>query len=152
MISRPPAGCRTGGPALDGTRRGQSCRAGAVRGLSLSGMATATISMDDALLARIQDAGGENLSEWIAAACRSKVLTDAAPAAREWERTHPDETCRRPHTGRGAQARATFSRPDESVSSITALLGVSRSTVYKYIPESSRDAQASATPGKANPC
>ncbi|WP_265337339.1 hypothetical protein [Nocardia africana] len=41
-------------------------------------MATATISMDDALLARIQDAGGKNLSEWIAAACRSKLLIDAA--------------------------------------------------------------------------
>ncbi|MCC3318343.1 hypothetical protein [Nocardia africana] len=54
-------------------------------------MATATISMDDALLARIQDAGGKNLSEWIAAACRSKLLIDAARAAREWERTHADE-------------------------------------------------------------
>ncbi|OBF66246.1 hypothetical protein A9X06_06935 [Mycobacterium sp. 852002-51759_SCH5129042] len=58
-------------------------------------MATATISMDDALLARIQDAGGQNLSEWIAAACRSKLLTDAARAAREWERTHPDEAAAR---------------------------------------------------------
>ncbi|MGS2807721.1 MULTISPECIES: hypothetical protein [Nocardia] len=43
-------------------------------------MATATISIDDALLARIQDAGGGNLSEWIVAACRSKLLTDAARA------------------------------------------------------------------------
>ncbi|MGN2635011.1 hypothetical protein ACTD5D_02210 [Nocardia takedensis] len=51
----------------------------------------ATISIDDALLARIRESGGENLSEWIAAACRSKLLTDAAHAAHEWERTHPDE-------------------------------------------------------------
>lgn len=33
------------------------------------------------------------------------------------------------------QARAMLTRPDESVSSIARLLGVSRSTLYKYLPE-----------------
>ncbi|MFD7847956.1 helix-turn-helix domain-containing protein [Nocardia sp. NPDC059764] len=33
------------------------------------------------------------------------------------------------------QARALLTRPDESVSSIARLLGVSRSTIYKYVPE-----------------
>ncbi|MEU0876797.1 recombinase family protein [Nocardia brasiliensis] len=33
------------------------------------------------------------------------------------------------------QARAMLTRPDESVSSIARLLGVSRSTIYKYVPE-----------------
>ena len=33
------------------------------------------------------------------------------------------------------QARAMLTRPDESVSSIARLLGVSRSTVYKHLPE-----------------
>jgi predicted transcriptional regulator len=33
------------------------------------------------------------------------------------------------------QARALLTRPDESVSSVTRPLGVSRSTVYKYLPE-----------------
>ncbi|MBC7299908.1 MAG: hypothetical protein H5T78_03020 [Nocardia sp.] len=54
-------------------------------------MATITISLDDALLARIQDAGGANLSEWIAAACRSRLLAQATRAAIDWERTHPVE-------------------------------------------------------------
>ncbi|MRH92303.1 hypothetical protein GFY24_33540 [Nocardia sp. SYP-A9097] len=54
-------------------------------------MATATISIDDALLARIRESDGGDLSAWIAAACRSLLLSDAARAAREWERTHPAE-------------------------------------------------------------
>ncbi|WP_433714972.1 helix-turn-helix domain-containing protein [Nocardia sp. CA-084685] len=33
------------------------------------------------------------------------------------------------------KARALLTRPDESVSSIARLLGVSRSTIYKYVPE-----------------
>lgn len=33
------------------------------------------------------------------------------------------------------QARALSTRPDESVSSITRLLGISRTTLYKYLPE-----------------
>ncbi|NKY56178.1 recombinase family protein [Nocardia flavorosea] len=33
------------------------------------------------------------------------------------------------------QARALLTRPDESVSSIARLLGVSRTTLYKYVPE-----------------
>ena len=37
------------------------------------------------------------------------------------------------------QARAMLTRPDESVSSIARLLGVSRSTLYKHLPELSKD-------------
>lgn len=33
------------------------------------------------------------------------------------------------------QARTMLTRPEESVSSIARLLGVSRSTLYKYLPE-----------------
>ncbi|MFG3618920.1 recombinase family protein [Nocardia sp. NPDC047654] len=33
------------------------------------------------------------------------------------------------------QARALLTRPDESVSSIARLLGISRTTLYKYLPE-----------------
>ncbi|WP_230420823.1 helix-turn-helix domain-containing protein [Actinomadura soli] len=33
------------------------------------------------------------------------------------------------------QARALLTRPEESVSSIARLLGVSRSTLYKHVPE-----------------
>ncbi len=33
------------------------------------------------------------------------------------------------------QARALLTRPDESVSSIARLFGVSRTTLYKYVPE-----------------
>ncbi|VFA96215.1 recombinase family protein [Nocardia farcinica] len=33
------------------------------------------------------------------------------------------------------QARALLTRPDETVSSVARLLGVSRSTIYKYVPE-----------------
>ncbi|MEU6586513.1 helix-turn-helix domain-containing protein [Nocardia sp. NPDC046763] len=33
------------------------------------------------------------------------------------------------------RAVANASRPDESVSSIARMLGVSRSTIYKYVPE-----------------
>lgn len=33
------------------------------------------------------------------------------------------------------QARALLTRPDESVSSIARLLGISRTTLYKYVPE-----------------
>lgn len=32
------------------------------------------------------------------------------------------------------QARAMLTRPDESVASVARLLGVSRSTLYKYVP------------------
>ncbi|WP_406277062.1 helix-turn-helix domain-containing protein [Nocardia sp. NBC_00881] len=40
------------------------------------------------------------------------------------------------------QARALLTRPDESVSSIARLLGVSRTTLYKYVPELTDGAQA----------
>ncbi|WP_330185970.1 recombinase family protein (plasmid) [Nocardia sp. NBC_01503] len=33
------------------------------------------------------------------------------------------------------QARAILTRPEETVSSVARLLGVSRSTIYKYVPE-----------------
>ncbi|MFE3989007.1 helix-turn-helix domain-containing protein [Nocardia tengchongensis] len=33
------------------------------------------------------------------------------------------------------QARALLTSPDESVSSIARLLGISRSTIYQYVPE-----------------
>ncbi|GAB2451963.1 hypothetical protein [Nocardia tengchongensis] len=52
-------------------------------------MATATISFDDALLAQVHRAAGENLSTWVAAACRARLLTEAAATAQEWEATHP---------------------------------------------------------------
>lgn len=40
------------------------------------------------------------------------------------------------------QARALLARPEESVSSIARLLGVSRSTLYKYVPEAKGGALA----------
>ncbi|WP_433635500.1 hypothetical protein [Nocardia sp. CA-120079] len=54
-------------------------------------MATATISMDDALLAQVRQAAGEDLSEWIVTACRSRLLSEGLRSAREWERQHPAE-------------------------------------------------------------
>jgi hypothetical protein len=54
-------------------------------------MATATISMDSALLARVRAAAGENLSEWIAKACRSRLLSEGVRDAVVWEREHPAE-------------------------------------------------------------
>jgi len=40
------------------------------------------------------------------------------------------------------QARALLARPDESVASIARLLGVSRSTIYKHVPELAGGRQA----------
>jgi hypothetical protein len=57
-------------------------------------MATATISMDDALFTLVEQAAGENLSEWIAKACRSRLLAEAARAQAEWERAHPAEAAK----------------------------------------------------------
>ncbi|MFF3228903.1 helix-turn-helix domain-containing protein [Nocardia suismassiliense] len=37
------------------------------------------------------------------------------------------------------QARAIRTRPDETVSSVARLLGVSRSAIYKYVPELGQD-------------
>ncbi|WP_157227440.1 hypothetical protein [Nocardia asiatica] len=54
-------------------------------------MATAEISMDDALFAHVQEAAGENLSEWIAKACLHRLLSEGVRAAVVWEREHPDE-------------------------------------------------------------
>ncbi|MFD3427426.1 helix-turn-helix domain-containing protein [Nocardia fluminea] len=41
------------------------------------------------------------------------------------------------------QARAILTRPEETVSSVARLLGVSRSTIYKYVPELTSTGQAS---------
>ncbi|MEU2040421.1 MULTISPECIES: hypothetical protein [Nocardia] len=54
-------------------------------------MATAEISMDDALFAHVQEAAGENLSEWIATACLHRLLSEGVRAAVVWEREHPAE-------------------------------------------------------------
>ncbi|MGV9408352.1 hypothetical protein ACWDOP_00440 [Nocardia sp. NPDC003693] len=55
-------------------------------------MATTMIAIDDALLARIRTVSADtDLSAWIGAACRAKLLTEAARETREWERAHPDE-------------------------------------------------------------
>ncbi|WP_433734917.1 hypothetical protein ACQP0C_41645 (plasmid) [Nocardia sp. CA-129566] len=54
-------------------------------------MATAIIEMDDVLFTRIQQAAGENFSEWVSKACRSRLLADAARDAAVWEHTHPAE-------------------------------------------------------------
>ncbi len=42
------------------------------------------------------------------------------------------------------QARAILTRPEETVSSVARLLGVSRATIYKYIPELSSSTAAPA--------
>jgi transposase-like protein len=42
------------------------------------------------------------------------------------------------------QARALLTRPDESVSSIARLLGISRTTLYKYVPELTQKSGATA--------
>ncbi|WP_159850981.1 hypothetical protein [Nocardia sp. CY41] len=57
-------------------------------------MATAIIEMDDVLFARIQQEAGENFSEWVSKACRSRLLADAARDAVVWEREHPVEAAR----------------------------------------------------------
>lgn len=41
------------------------------------------------------------------------------------------------------QARAILNRPEETVSSVARLLGVSRSTIYKYVPELAATGHAS---------
>ncbi|MFC9894786.1 hypothetical protein ACFVMC_13940 [Nocardia sp. NPDC127579] len=52
-------------------------------------MATATISIDDALLAQVQQAAGDDLSGWIATACLSRLLRQGVESARAWEQQHP---------------------------------------------------------------
>ncbi|MBF6289895.1 hypothetical protein [Nocardia cyriacigeorgica] len=54
-------------------------------------MAKATISMDDALFTHVREAAGEHLSEWIAKACRDRLLSEGVRAAIVWEREHPAE-------------------------------------------------------------
>ncbi|MGH3236496.1 MAG: recombinase family protein [Streptosporangiaceae bacterium] len=44
------------------------------------------------------------------------------------------------------QARDLLTRPDNTVSSIARLLGVSRATIYKYVPEVTTGRQAAALP------
>ena len=43
-------------------------------------------------------------------------------------------------------ARDLLTRPDNTVSSIARLLGVSRATIYKYVPEVTTERQAAALP------
>ena len=43
-------------------------------------------------------------------------------------------------------ARDLLTRPDNTVSSIARLLGVSRATIYKYIPEVTTGRPAAALP------
>ncbi|MEU0502037.1 helix-turn-helix domain-containing protein [Nocardia sp. NPDC005998] len=40
------------------------------------------------------------------------------------------------------QARAILTQPEETVCSVARLLGVSRSTIYKYLPELSSSASS----------
>lgn len=51
-------------------------------------------------------------------------------------------------------ARDLLTRPDNTVSSIARLLGVSRATIYKYVPElPARSRPAAALPaGRSNAC
>lgn len=44
------------------------------------------------------------------------------------------------------QARAILTRPEEAVSSVARLLGVSRSTIYKYISELAENDMAAVDP------
>ncbi|MBF6333602.1 hypothetical protein [Nocardia transvalensis] len=54
-------------------------------------MATATITMNDALFAQVQQAAGADLSAWVEKACWSRLFTETARAQAAWERTHPAE-------------------------------------------------------------
>lgn len=48
-------------------------------------MVTATISMDDQLFAHVQQAAGGDISAWIAAACRNRLLSDGVRTAVVWD-------------------------------------------------------------------
>ena len=48
--------------------------------------------------------------------------------------------------GQIRHARDLLTRPDSTVSSIARLLGVSRATIYKYVPEVTTGRQAVALP------
>jgi hypothetical protein len=54
--------------------------------------ARTTITMDDALFAMVREAAGSNVSDWIAKACRSRLLAEDARALAAWQRAHPAET------------------------------------------------------------
>ncbi len=47
--------------------------------------------MDDALFAHVRAAAGEDLSGWIAKACRHRLLSEGVREAVVWEREHPAE-------------------------------------------------------------
>ena len=47
-------------------------------------------------------------------------------------------------------ARDLLTRPDNTVSSIARLLGVSRATICKYVPEVTTGRQAALSPGQAD--
>jgi transposase-like protein len=57
--------------------------------------------------------------------CATATLVQVAPAVR---RSAPD-------TFRSGHARALLAQPDNTVTSIAKLLGVSRTTIYEYVPE-----------------
>ncbi|WP_107661106.1 hypothetical protein [Nocardia suismassiliense] len=60
-------------------------------------MATTTIAvpLDDSLLALVRNAAGEtSVDEWIAKACRDRLLHDELHHLRRWENEHPDEAAR----------------------------------------------------------
>ncbi|MFI6742297.1 helix-turn-helix domain-containing protein [Nonomuraea sp. NPDC050451] len=52
------------------------------------------------------------------------------------------------HPGQVGHARALLTQPDVTIASIARLLGVSRATIYKYVPQlkSGGDRQAIAAP------
>ncbi len=60
----------------------------------MSGMAAMTISLDDTLLAQVRHSAGEDISGWIAKACRSRLLAEACRAESDWEREHPEEAAK----------------------------------------------------------
>jgi hypothetical protein len=57
-----------------------------------------TVTLDDQLAELVRSAAAEdpkakgNVSEWIARACRSRMLAEEARALAEWQRAHPEET------------------------------------------------------------
>ncbi|WP_280335602.1 hypothetical protein [Nocardia wallacei] len=70
-------------------------------------MATAAISMDDHLFAHVQEAAGDDLSAWIAAACRYRLLSDGVrDAAAETAAALTDDSPAAPETGTAAAARS----------------------------------------------
>ena len=117
----------------------------------MSGMATAMISLDDVLLARIQDAGGGNLSEWIAAACRSRLLAQAVRAAIEWERTHPAEAtaARTQEAARLLEGEVERELCDQADQAACIRAGAGTEPTTTGLPDRLRSCPVSARAGRA---